>query len=176
MSFGNGEKLRKRSSWHNFGRSITREIHKTYRNSDRIFWFLDWLYRILVYFSEKIFSSLLVKQINWKNVALDIAPIGWICHSPQLLLAATWARVSTPGSCLGTSIDACKHVIHVYYSLSNFEIRCDVIVYLYLRRGTMKFAWSIMESYQDARSMVTCSEVRNLPRVTSRLISKLDRI
>ncbi len=63
------------------------------------------------------------------------------------------------------------------FDLSDFDIRRDVTPGR-LRaslRVTIKLACS-MESRQNARFMVTRSEARNLPRVTSRLISKLDRV
>ena len=41
-------------------------------NSEQIFGFLDSFYIRLVYFSEKIFFSFLVKQMNWKNMTLPI--------------------------------------------------------------------------------------------------------
>ena len=67
-----------------------------------------------------------------------------------------------------------SHSLPTLCPVSNFEIRCDVIAYL--KRVTIKHSCSIMETWQNTRFMVTRSEVRNLPCVTSHLISKLDRV
>ena len=53
-------------------------------------------------------------------------------------------------------------------TLSNFEIWCDVI--MYLRRVTIK------RTFQNMHFRATCSEAHNLPQMTSCLISKLDSV
>ncbi len=59
------------------------------------------------------------------------------------------------------------------YTLSNFEIGCDVIAYL--RRATQNLLVVHEIVAKHAHFRVARSEARNLPWVTSHLILKLDR-
>ena len=67
----------------------------------------------------------------------------------------------------------CQDILHIY-TLSNFQIMRDVIAYL--RRVTIKAPVVCGITANHSSFRVTRSEARNLPHVTSRQISKLDRV
>ena len=67
-------------------------------------------------------------------------------------------------------------VNHTLYSLSNFEIRCDVTSRRLRISGKLPLNARVV--YNELRQNTLygySSEIRNLPHVTSCLISKLDR-